>query len=74
MGSLFCVGVFPVWEGRYALASTLKSIYPDVTGKQHPGKFHRLEAMYVEGMGTGNETPSWGRENAIDDKGDSKGL
>src|SRR5277367_2418550 len=62
MGSLLCVGVFPVWEGRNALATTLKAIYLDVTGKQHPSKFHHPEATYVEGKETGGDTPPAGHE------------
>ncbi|OWP02432.1 urea active transporter [Marssonina coronariae] len=57
LGSLLCVGVFPVWEGRRELWSTLTSIWLDITGKQHPSRFHRPEATYVEGKGAGVETP-----------------
>jgi len=48
-GSILCVGVYPVWEGRKDLWHTISSIYLDVTGKQHPRKFHSPEATYVEG-------------------------
>jgi hypothetical protein len=27
------VGLFPLWEGRFAMASTVRAIYKDVTGK-----------------------------------------
>jgi hypothetical protein len=27
------VGIFPLWEGRFAMASTFRAIYRDVTGK-----------------------------------------
>lgn len=57
IGSLLCVGIFPVWEGRKDLWGTCKSIYLDVSGKQHPSKFHRSEATYVEGKETGADTP-----------------
>jgi hypothetical protein len=30
---IFRVGLFPLWEGRYAMASTFRAIYNDVTGK-----------------------------------------
>jgi len=56
-GSLMCVGIFPVFEGRHALASTVKSIYLDITGKQHPAKFHRPEATYIQGKEEGSDTP-----------------
>lgn len=67
IGSLLCVGVYPVWEGRKDLAFTVKAIYLDLTGKQHPSKFHRPEATYVEGKETGAETPplSEGKEIPI---------
>jgi len=57
IGSLMCVGVFPVWEGRKELLFTFKAIYLDITGKQHPSRHHRPEATYVEGKEAGNETP-----------------
>ena len=33
--SAFCVGLYPLWEGRGAMAHTFKSIWQDLTGK-HP--------------------------------------
>lgn len=59
IGSLLCVGVYPVIEGREALWFTLKAIYLDITGKKHPSSFHTASATYVEGkeVGTGVETP-----------------
>lgn len=49
VGSLCCVGIFPVWEGRETLSHTLKSIYLDITGKQHPSRTRYLtEAVYVD--------------------------
>jgi urea-proton symporter len=71
IGSLMAVGVFPVWEGRKALWFTIKRIYLDVSGKQHPSKFHRPEAMYVEGKEAGGETPpNGGNEKEIAEKTD----
>jgi hypothetical protein len=49
--SLGCVGLFPLWEGRDGIAHTVKAIYLDVTGKQHPSKFHAHGAGIVEGVG-----------------------
>lgn len=43
--SLFCVGLYPLFEGRHSLFHTVKSIYLDVTGKQHPSKHHRNITM-----------------------------
>ncbi|KAG4439407.1 hypothetical protein IFR05_005100 [Cadophora sp. M221] len=57
IGSLMCVGVFPVWEGRKELLFTFKAIYLDITGKQHPSKHHRPETTYVEGKEAGTDTP-----------------
>ncbi|KAK3069215.1 urea active transporter [Teratosphaeriaceae sp. CCFEE 6253] len=34
--SSFCVGVYPVWEGRHTSGRTLKAIYLDVTGQRKP--------------------------------------
>jgi urea-proton symporter len=45
--SLFCVGLFPLWEGREAMAHTVKSIFLDITGKQHPAKFHMHQGVEV---------------------------
>ncbi|PQE22739.1 urea active transporter protein [Rutstroemia sp. NJR-2017a BVV2] len=57
IGSTLCVGVYPVFEGRKSLARTFKSIYLDITGKQHPSRHHRPEATYVESKEVGTETP-----------------
>lgn len=57
IGSLMAVGIFPVWEGRKDLWGTMKSIYLDISGKQHPSKFHRPEATYVEGKEAGGDSP-----------------
>lgn len=59
IGSLFCVGVFPVFEGRHALIRTVKYIYLDITGKQHPSQFHRPEATFIQGKseGDGSDSP-----------------
>jgi len=63
-GSLLCVGVYPVWEGRNDLWQTAKAIYLDVSGKQHPSKFHRPEGTFVDGKDEGTETPP----NAVGEK------
>lgn len=57
IGSLCCVGIFPVFEGRHDLWFTVKSIYLDVSGKQHPSKFHGPAATFVEGKDAGTDTP-----------------
>lgn len=47
--SLFCVGLYPLFEGRHSMIHTVKSIYLDATGKQHPSKHHRNLTM-MEGQ------------------------
>jgi len=32
--SAFCVGLFPLWEGRHSMAHTFRSIYRDITGQR----------------------------------------
>ncbi|KAI5198836.1 hypothetical protein AUEXF2481DRAFT_62688 [Aureobasidium subglaciale EXF-2481] len=47
----FCVGIYPVIEGRKTIARTLKSMYLDVTGKKHPvthGRATVAETAVVE--------------------------
>ena len=34
--SSFCVGIYPVWEGRHTSGRTIKAIYLDITGKRKP--------------------------------------
>jgi len=64
-GSLFCVGLFPLYEGRVALYETMRAIILDIRG-QHPSKFHRPEATYIEGKEEGSndgaDTPPMGKD------------
>lgn len=57
--SLFCVGLFPLWEGRFSVLHTVKAIYLDVTGKVHPSKYHAHGADITEEVtkGDGVDTP-----------------
>jgi hypothetical protein len=57
IGSLLCVGVYPVWEGRNELIYTCKAVYLDITGKQKPIKHTHSEGAYTEGKDAGTETP-----------------
>jgi urea-proton symporter len=66
-GSFFTVGLYPVWEGRAGLAHTIKSVYLDITGKQHPSAHHSSTATYTEGKDAGVETPPLGE--TIGEKG-----
>jgi Na+/proline symporter len=36
--SAFCVGLYPLWEGRHTSIRTFKSIYLDITGQKKPPK------------------------------------
>jgi len=57
--SIFCVGLFPLFEGRHSLKHNIWSIVKDITGKEHPTKHHRPEALYVEGKDvSGADTPT----------------
>jgi len=56
--SIFCVGLYPLFEGRHSLKHNIWSIFKDITGKEHPSKHHRPEATYVEGKDvSGTESP-----------------
>jgi hypothetical protein len=58
--STFCVGLYPLWEGRKTSMGTLKSIYLDITGKKKFGKgagvVHGEAAIVEETSGTGTPT------------------
>ena len=49
--SAFCVGLYPLWEGRKTSIRTFKAIFMDVTGRKKPNR----SAMVMEGEGT--DTP-----------------
>ena len=34
--SAFCVGLYPLWEGRHTSGRTIKAIYLDITGRKKP--------------------------------------
>ncbi|KAK5113937.1 hypothetical protein LTR62_003060 [Meristemomyces frigidus] len=34
--SSFCVGIYPLWEGRHTSSRTIKAIFLDITGKKKP--------------------------------------
>ena len=44
--SAFCVGLYPLWEGRHTSARTFKSIFRDITGKGKP--ITHGQAAFVE--------------------------
>ncbi|OCL08720.1 Na+/solute symporter [Glonium stellatum] len=43
--SAFCVGLYPLWEGRKTSSHTLKSIFLDITGKRKPNVTHGRPAV-----------------------------
>ncbi|KAF2268268.1 urea active transporter [Lojkania enalia] len=51
--SSFCVGLYPLWEGRGTSARTFKAIYLDITGQKKPSKG---SITVVEGTDTPEET------------------
>jgi hypothetical protein len=55
--SIFCVGIYPVFEGRHSLKHNIWSIFKDITGKEHPSKHHNAEALYTEGKEVDAGTP-----------------
>ncbi|KAF2115100.1 urea active transporter [Lophiotrema nucula] len=52
--SAFCVGLYPLWEGRKTSSRTFKHIFLDITGKKKPPK----RGQVLEGEGA--ETPPEG--------------
>lgn len=62
-GSLFGVGLFPIFEGRKTLVNTVKFIYLDITGKKHPSK-HTV-TIEAEGGKSDHE----GHEDILPNKG-----
>ncbi|KAF2458252.1 Sodium:solute symporter family-domain-containing protein [Lineolata rhizophorae] len=54
--SSFCVGLFPLWEGRHTMARTAKAVYADLAGRKKPKTIHG-QAEAVEET-TGQPTPS----------------
>ncbi|KAJ9668420.1 urea active transporter [Coniosporium apollinis] len=53
--SSFCVGLYPLWEGRHTMARTFRAIYLDVTGKKKPNVVHG-RAQMMEDSGTATPT------------------
>ncbi|KAK5022293.1 urea active transporter [Exophiala sideris] len=53
--SSFCVGLFPLWQGRKTMVHTVKSIVLDLSGKKHPVTHGRVSVSGTEEDGL--ETP-----------------
>ncbi|KAF2767021.1 Na+/solute symporter [Teratosphaeria nubilosa] len=41
--SSFCVGIYPLWEGRHTSSRTIKAIFLDIAGKRKPALHGRAE-------------------------------
>jgi hypothetical protein len=75
--SLFAVGVFPVFQGRKTLVGMARSIFLDITGKQHPKTIQAQNAAATGeenegsfGKGSGDVTPPEKADNGS--KGDGE--
>lgn len=53
--SSFCVGVYPLWEGRKTIARTTKAVYLDVMGKKKPTPVHGEVVVEDDGTSTPTE-------------------
>lgn len=56
--SSFCVGLFPLWQGRKTAAHTIKSMFMDLMGKKRPEALHGQSQTppLREGDGDSGET------------------
>ncbi|KAL9043845.1 MAG: hypothetical protein Q9214_002980 [Letrouitia sp. 1 TL-2023] len=63
--SAFCVGLYPLWEGRHTMAHTFKSIVKDLSGRGKP-------PMHGRSMDVTDDTDSAGKMSVTEKK--EKGL
>ncbi|KAI4198994.1 MAG: hypothetical protein LQ350_004910 [Teloschistes chrysophthalmus] len=61
--STFCVGLYPLWEGRHSQANTIKGIYRDLTGKGKPPMQGRT--MSVDDKSSEDEGAMMGTEKDV---------
>jgi len=66
--ALFGVGIFPVYEGRKSLYHNARAIFLDITGKQHPSKYHAHGADIVEGNEKSSDAVTTPVSKNIDEK------
>jgi hypothetical protein len=68
--SSFCVGLYPLWEGRHTCARTFKAIFLDVTGKRKPVMHGRATlaetAEAEEKMDAGNKGAGTPPQEAVE--------
>jgi len=50
--SAFCVGLFPLYQGRKTMAHTVRSIFRDVTGRKHHSTMHGSVAEVEDESGS----------------------
>lgn len=46
--SSFCVGLYPLWEGRKTSVRTVKAIFADITGRGKPQHVHHGRAVMMD--------------------------
>ncbi|KIW34677.1 uncharacterized protein PV07_01441 [Cladophialophora immunda] len=61
--STFCVGLFPLWQGRKTMVHTVKSIILDISGKRGPA-LHGRPAEVEGEESSGQQTPD-GEEKVV---------
>lgn len=61
--STFCVGLYPLWEGRHSQANTIRGIYRDLTGKGKPPMQGRT--MFVDDKSSEDEGTMMGTEKDV---------
>ncbi|KAI4216580.1 MAG: hypothetical protein LQ351_001069 [Letrouitia transgressa] len=64
--STFCVGLYPLWEGRHTMVHTFKSIVKDLSGRGKP-------PMHGRTMDVPDDTDSAGEKSSVTEKKE-KGL
>lgn len=52
--SAFCVGLYPLWEGRHTMKRTFVRIFRDITGKEKP---HMMRGLVVEETASSGTPP-----------------
>lgn len=62
--SSFCVGLYPLWEGRHTSLRTMKAIFLDVTGRGRPIVHHGRAAITGDGEGESEPEEKYGKQTA----------
>ena len=72
--SAFCVGLYPLWEGRASMAHTFKSIVRDLSGKGGRGGAGVQRGPVLEGKERDSESEKGGDHEKGIEMGESKAL